>query len=113
MTIDVKYGIGDRVGYATTITNYSEMVACTFCDGSGRISGYDGSIMECPKCLGTGQVRKMNAIQGDSKVKNVRVSYNALSDREPSIVYELENGLFVKQDDVNYVFLDEKGESGL
>lgn len=109
MTIDVKYKIGDRVSYVTTITNYSEMVACTFCDGSGLISGYDGSIMECPKCFGTGQVQKMNAMQGDSRIKNVHVNYNELIDKgRPSIDYELENGLFVKQDEVTFVILDDK-----
>lgn len=102
MTIEVRYEIGEKIKYMTTITNYSEMVACTFCDGSGRISGYDNTVTECPKCLGTGQVRKMNIIQGDSKIKNVRVNYNALTDKKPSIVYECENGLFINQEDVIY-----------
>jgi len=51
--LDVKYAIGDTVRFKH-VAIYDKREDCTFCGCSGKIKGLDGTVVDCPKCGGTG-----------------------------------------------------------
>lgn len=55
-TFSFKFGIGDKAWYLSHKFVDMDGIPCTFCNGSGRIIGCDGTKDECPRCDGVGKI---------------------------------------------------------
>ena len=86
MIIDIKHNVGEKIRFRLP-QDSSEYSSCTFCDGSGKISGYDNSVAICPVCKGIGEVQKKVFVEGESTIRIVTVNYNSKTDLAPKVVY--------------------------
>lgn len=55
MVIETKIGLGDNF-YVIGKRTKSEIRTCTGCRGDGKVSLYDRTIFDCPKCGGDGMI---------------------------------------------------------
>ena len=92
MKIETKFNIGDKVEYKIGVRNGRELVPCTFCDGSGKISGYDNSVSFCPVCNGRGKVPALSYREGAGIIQNIRVEYDSSNEARSKIMYMFDFG---------------------
>ncbi len=92
MKIECKFGIGDKV-YLIARLSKSEIMPCTFCDGTRSLTGKDKTKCKCPVCEGTGELTKYSDLEY-SVLDSVTISYITLrvGARGQDEVYLMEEG---------------------
>lgn len=106
MTVDIQYRIDDVVNF-----NYERKEACTFCSGSGKLMGHDGTSVTCPRCQGVGMFSLVPAVETVEKgtIMNIQIDWRT-GEAAPKVVYEIDvagnmpggmdNVLKIDQDDI-------------
>lgn len=85
MTVDILYRIDDVVDF-----NYEKREICGFCGGSGKIAGFDGTELTCPKCQGAGYFTLIPRIETIEKgnIVNIAIDWKT-GEAVPEVVYTI------------------------
>ena len=101
MIIDTKYDVGDKVKYNRR-TYKTQTYKCSFCDGTGEITGMDGTVRECPNCEGNTYLASVE-ISNKTKVGVISgVNVIHRSDMDTSYIW-----FDIDEDYINHVELED------
>lgn len=95
-TIDLKFDIDQKVYYPahSRLDSCYIKQTCDFCNGVGKAANYNGVVVGCPACIGSGTVIRANKEYKPFKVgsdKIFEIHVEGLSDKSIIINYDLKN----------------------
>ena len=89
MTIEVKYSIGDRVKFRHSVSDI-DLIPCTFCNCTGKVTGADGTTDDCPRCDGRSAIQEeYDAIKEFEGIIK-RIELHMDGKKEPYVLYQME-----------------------